>query len=75
MLLAHAQKSGDGSLISEYYGTLKRYADTLVSETMTDSYVNILGAVRLFKCRCADGRLMVSTIHAARTLVSKASSG
>ncbi|KAJ3763359.1 hypothetical protein EV360DRAFT_33746 [Lentinula raphanica] len=43
MVWAHATFSGDGTLISQYYNTLKKWADTLVSENplMPNGFANI----------------------------------
>ncbi|KIK51941.1 hypothetical protein GYMLUDRAFT_180789 [Collybiopsis luxurians FD-317 M1] len=45
MIWAHATFSGDGSLLSSYYSTLKTWTDTLISEDplMTDGFVTADG--------------------------------
>ncbi|KAF9007842.1 hypothetical protein BDQ17DRAFT_1350037 [Cyathus striatus] len=44
MVLAHAMKSGDGSLLSRYYGLLKQWADYLEQNTLHPvGYINADG--------------------------------
>ncbi|KAF7329563.1 hypothetical protein MKEN_00219200 [Mycena kentingensis (nom. inval.)] len=52
MALAHARASGDGSLISRYYTTLKKWGDYLVNNTLStsqqtsDARTTVLGQTR-----------------------------